>query len=44
MLDATLRAADTGQAMSQENVEIVRRAIAYEYDGVKATAPKRRRS
>jgi ketosteroid isomerase-like protein len=25
---------DTGRAMSEENVEIVRRAIAYEYDGV----------
>jgi len=29
--------------MSQENVEIVRKAIAYEYYGV-ATAPKQRRS
>ena len=27
MLDAALRAADTGRAMSQENVEIVRRGF-----------------
>ena len=28
MLDATLRAADTGRAMSQENVELIERAVA----------------
>src|SRR4051812_16016396 len=33
-LPLTLPRADTGRAMSQESVEVVRRAIAYEYDGV----------
>jgi hypothetical protein len=32
-LDATLRAADTGQAMSQENVDVVRRMLQAFNDG-----------